>query len=223
MLNQYKSTSIGAGAVTLITQMGDPLSVVNAARVSLGKQSEEMTDKDWRLLQYLWTHEHTSPFRHVSFQFHIRAPIFVLRQWMKHQVGCAWNEVSGRYVTFDHEAWEPGEWRRFAPQIKQGSAGAMGEDDTLRAQMIYDRAIESCFKAYDELMAVGVANEQARAVLPLALMSECYWSCSLHALLHFLRLRLASHSQAEMREYASAVKELVMDVEGMERLLLCCV
>ncbi len=71
-------------------------------------------------------------------------------------------------------------------------------------------------------MAVGVANEQARAVLPLALMSECYWSCSLHALLHFLRLRLASHSQAEMREYASAVQELVMDVDGMERLLLCC-
>lgn len=205
--------------MTLVDVMGDPLSVVNAARVSLGKRSEEMSEKDWSLVKYLWDHEHTSPFRHVQFQFHIRAPIFVLRQWMKHQVGCAWNEISGRYVRFDHEAWEPGEWRRGAEHIKQGSAGPMGADDALRAQMIYGRAIEASFKAYEELLAVGVAKEQARALLPLSLMSECYWSCSLHALIHFLQLRLATHSQAEIREYASAVRELVMEVEGMSRLM----
>jgi thymidylate synthase (FAD) len=99
----------------------------------------------------------------------------------------------------------------------------MGEDDALRAEMIYDRAIEASFKAYEELLKVGVAKEQARAVLPLSLMSECYWTCSLHALIHFLKLRLAPHSQAEIRDYASAVRELVRGVDGMDRLLLCCV
>ena len=221
MMENHKS--IGGGGVTLVDVMGDPLSVVNAARVSLGKRSKEMDEKDWKLIHYLWIHEHTSPFRHVQFQFHIRAPIFVLRQWMKHQVGCAWNEISGRYVRFDHEAWDPQEWRRGAEHIKQGSAGPMAEDDALRAGMIYNRAIEASFQAYEELLKAGVAKEQARAVLPLSLMSECYWTCSLHALIHFLKLRLASHSQAEIRDYAYAVRELIMSVEGMSRLLCYCV
>ena len=99
----------------------------------------------------------------------------------------------------------------------------MGEDDALRAEMIYDRAIEASFKAYEELLKVGVAKEQARAVLPLSLMSECYWTCSLHALLHFFDLRLAPHSQAEIRDYASAVRELVLKVDGMDRLLGYCI
>jgi thymidylate synthase (FAD) len=99
----------------------------------------------------------------------------------------------------------------------------MGEDDALRAGLIYDRAIEASFKAYEELLKVGVAKEQARAVLPLSLMSECYWTCSLHALIHFLKLRLATHSQAEIRDYASAVRELVMEVDGMSRLLAYCI
>jgi thymidylate synthase (FAD) len=185
----------------------------------MGKQVDQMSEGDWRLIDYLWSHEHTSPFRHVQFQFHLKAPVFVLRQWMKHQVGCAWNEISGRYVQFDHEAWSPDAWRAQADKIKQGSAGPMAEDDALRAQMIYDRAIEASFKAYEELLSAGVCKEQARACLPLSLMSECFWSCSLHALIHFLKLRLDHHAQLEIRCFAEAVRESVSAVEGMPRLL----
>lgn len=208
-----------SGSVQLVDMMGSPLSVVNSARVSMGRQADEMSERDWRLIDYLWSHEHTSPFRHVQFQFHVRAPVFVLRQWMKHQVGCAWNEISGRYVQFDHEAWSPDAWRAQADKIKQGSAGPMAEDDALRAQMIYDRAIEASFRAYEELLSAGVCKEQARACLPLSLMSECFWSCSLHALIHFLKLRLDHHAQLEIRCFAEAVRESVSAVEGMPRLL----
>ena len=215
----YQRIATQSGSVQLVDVMGSPLSVVNSARVSMGKQADEMSEADWRLIDYLWSHEHTSPFRHVQFQFHIKAPVFVLRQWMKHQVGCAWNEISGRYVQFDHEAWSPDAWRAQADKIKQGSAGPMVEDDALRAQMIYDRAIEASFKAYEELLSAGVCKEQARACLPLSLMSECYWSCSLHALIHFLQLRLDHHAQFEIRCFAEAVRESVSAVEGMPRLL----
>jgi thymidylate synthase (FAD) len=215
----YERIATQSGSVQLIDVMGSPLSVVNSARVSMGKQVDQMSEVDWRLIDYLWSHEHTSPFRHVQFQFHIKAPVFVLRQWMKHQVGCAWNEISGRYVQFDREAWSPDAWRAQADKIKQGSAGPMAEDDALRAQMIYDRAIEASFKAYEELLSAGVCKEQARACLPLSLMSECYWSCSLHALIHFLKLRLDHHAQVEIRAYARAVCEAVSAVEGMPRLL----
>ena len=215
----YERIATQSGSVQLVDVMGSPLSVVNSARVSMGKQADEMSAADWRLIDYLWSHEHTSPFRHVQFQFHIKAPVFVLRQWMKHQVGCAWNEISGRYVQFEHEAWSPDAWRAQADKIKQGSAGPMVEDDALRAQMIYDRAIEASFKAYEELLSAGVCKEQARACLPLSLMSECFWSCSLHALIHFLKLRLDHHAQLEIRCFAEAVRESVSAVEGMPRLL----
>ena len=215
----YERIATQTGSVQLVDVMGSPLSVVNSARVSMGKQADDMSEADWRLIDYLWSHEHTSPFRHVQFQFHVKAPVFVLRQWMKHQVGCAWNEISGRYVQFEHEAWSPDAWRAQADKIKQGSAGPMAEDDALRAQMIYDRAIEASFKAYEELLSAGVCKEQARACLPLSLMSECYWSCSLHALIHFLRLRLDHHAQFEIRCFAEAVRESVSAVEGMPRLL----
>ena len=215
----YERIATQSGSVQLVDMMGSPLSVVNSARVSMGKHVDEMSEGDWRLIDYLWSHEHTSPFRHVQFQFHVKAPVFVLRQWMKHQVGCAWNEISGRYVQFDQEAWNPDAWRAQADKVKQGSAGPMAEDDALRAQMIYDRAIEASFKAYEELLSAGVCKEQARACLPLSLMSECYWSCSLHALVHFLKLRLDHHAQAEIRAYARAVLDSVLAVEGMPRLL----
>ena len=95
------------GFIDVVDVMGSDLSVVNAARVSFGKRKEEMTPGDSKLIRYLWTHMHTSPFRHASIQFHLKAPIFVLRQWMKHQVGCAWNEISGRYVVFEPDACQP--------------------------------------------------------------------------------------------------------------------
>ena len=211
---------VGTGFVILEASMGSAVSIVNAARVSMGKKVEQITEPDRRLLRYLWEHEHTSPFRHVQLQFHIKAPVFVLRQWMKHQVGCAWNEISGRYVTFDQEAWTPDVWRSQSPVIKQGS-GADLEDGSDAAEL-YASAMRNSFNAYEALLALGVAKEQARLVLPLSLMSECYWTASLQAVIHFLRLRQDGHAQAEIRLFADAIRELVKQVDGLDLVLSIC-
>ena len=221
MVNKTK-IDVGTGFVMLEASMGSAVSIVNAARVSMGRKVSEITEPDRRLLRYLWEHEHTSPFRHVQLQFHIKAPVFVLRQWMKHQVGCAWNEISGRYVTFDQEAWTPDVWREQSPMVKQGSGGPLAELVNERAAELYASAMRNSFNAYEALLALGVAKEQARLVLPLSLMSECYWTASLQAVIHFLRLRRDGHAQAEIRAFADAVWSLVYEVEGLDFVLAVC-
>tara|TARA_Y100001973_G_C5159786_1_gene312879 strand:- start:145 stop:792 length:648 start_codon:yes stop_codon:yes gene_type:complete len=194
------------GFVHLVDAMGNDLSVVNAARISFGRESDSMDDKDRKLLRYLWDHQHTSPFRHASLQFHIKAPLFVLRQWMKHQVGCAWNEISGRYVKFNPEFYVPSTWREQHPSNKQGSQGEIA--DSKSAEILYESNMKCAVEDYYELLAMGVCKEQARMVLPLSLYSECYWTASLQAVMHFLKLREDEHSQKEIRDYAHAVRVL---------------
>jgi thymidylate synthase (FAD) len=213
---------VGSGFVMLESSMGSAVTIVNAARVSMGRRVEEISEPDRRLLRYLWEHEHTSPFRHVQLQFHIKAPVFVLRQWMKHQVGCAWNEISGRYVTFEQQAWTPAAWRSQSPMIKQGSGGDLDDETNERAAELYAAAMRASFHAYEALLALGVAKEQARLALPLCLMSECYWTASLQAVLHFLRLRQDGHAQAEIRAFADAVRALVEQVDGLDLVLDIC-
>lgn len=195
------------GFVELIDHMGSDLSVVNAARVSFGKKKKEFDGKDKKLIKYLWEHKHTSPFRHASLQFHIKAPIFVLRQWMKHQVGCSWNEISGRYVKFDYEFYIPDNFRKQSENNKQGSYGSVEEQE--KAMQVYETAMIYSTRDYQRLLDMGVCKEQARAVLPVALYSECYWTCSLQAVLHFINLRDEKHAQLEIQEYARGVKELI--------------
>lgn len=218
-MSDDKTMKVGGGEVQLIDVMGDARTVVNAARVSMGRHVTEMGEADERLIRYLWTHEHTSPFRHVTLQFRIKAPIFVLRQWMKHQVGCAWNEISGRYVTFNDEVWLPQMWRAQSAKLKQGSEGPLDDVDALSASLIYQEAVTASLMAYHRLLRLGVAKEQARMVLPVSLMSECYWTASLHAVLHFLKLRLDLHAQEEIRDYARAVEALVKQVDGLDYVL----
>ena len=210
---------VGGGLVELVDVMGDAVTVVNAARVSMGRHVTDLGDADRRLLRYLWEHEHTSPFRHVTLQFRIKAPVFVLRQWMKHQVGCAWNEISGRYVTFKDEVWLPQRWRAQSAKLKQGSEGPLDDVDALAASLIYQEAVTQSLMAYHHLLRLGVAKEQARLILPLSLMSECYWTASLHAVIHFLKLRLDLHAQEEIRDFARAVEKLVRRDAGMDYIL----
>lgn len=212
------------GFVELVDHMGDAVSIVNAARVSFGKSHEgELREQDKKLINYLWDHKHTSPFRHVYFKFHIKAPIFVLRQWMKHQVGCSWNEISGRYVKFKPSFYQPNLFRSVPPKsLKQGSGGPLNHSDQLKAQEIYIRSINESYEAYETLLELGVCREQARMLLPLSLFSECYWTASLHALIHFLNLRLAKDAQSEMRMYAEAVKEILEKQDGMKFVLGVC-
>jgi len=209
------------GFVELVDQMGSATSIVNSARVSFGKRHNgKLRENDKKLIKYLWAHKHTSPFRHVQFTFHIKAPIFVIRQWQKHQVGCAWNEMSGRYVEFPYEIYKPDTWRESIKNVKQGSGSPLMDQST--SSEIYEDACRHAFKAYQDLLDQNVCREQARMILPLAMFTQCFWSCSFQALIHFLKLRLAEDAQIETRFYAEAVHEILSRDEDMRFLLSVC-
>jgi thymidylate synthase (FAD) len=198
------------GFVRLIDHMGSDLSVVNAARVSFGKVKAAFEEGDAKLVDYLAEHEHTSPFRHTALTLHVKAPIFVFRQWMKHRIGSEFNEISGRYVEFpEDEFFVPELFRRQAKVNKQGSEGAIDEAHQARAMESYLESCRSAVAHYKELLSLGVCREQARCVLPLALYSEVYWTVSLQAVAHFIRLRADSHAQWEIQQYAAAVRAVV--------------
>ena len=201
------------GFVSLIDHMGSDLSVVNAARVSFGKKKEAFEEGDAKLMVYLAEHEHTSPFRHTALTLHVKAPIFVFRQWMKHRIGSEFNEISGRYVEFpEDEFFVPEAFRRQAKVNKQGSEGAIDPAQQARARSSYLESCRGAVAHYKELLALGVCREQARCVLPLALYSEVYWTVSLQAVAHFIRLRSDSHAQWEIQQYAAAVRSVVEPV-----------
>jgi thymidylate synthase (FAD) len=191
---------------------GDDLTVVNTARVSYNKKSDEWGDKDERLLKYLWDHEHTSPFRHASIRFEIKAPIFVLRQWMKHQIGCSWNEISYRYTQLEEGEQEsyyhPNTFRAQDTKNKQSSASPLPRMDQIEAAKIVKASYEASHKAYNDLINLGVCREQARIVLPVGIYSKAVWTASLQAIMHFLELRLDESAQKEIRDYAVAIKTL---------------
>jgi thymidylate synthase (FAD) len=191
------------GFVEYVDHMGDDLRVVNVARVSYNKISNEWSDADAKLLNYLWTHEHTSPFRHPQITFRLRSPIFVLRQWMKHQVGCSWNEQSARYTELRHGFYIPETWRLQDTKNKQSSAGEILEPQ--KAFEILNKAYDTCQQCYDDLLKLGVCREQARILLPVASYSECIWTASLQSVLHFLQLRNDKGAQLEIQQYAQAI------------------
>ena len=201
---------LNKGFVRLIDHMGSDLSVVNAARVSFGKVKATFEEGDAKLVDYLAEHEHTSPFRHTALTLHVKAPIFVFRQWMKHRIGSEFNEISGRYVEFpEDEFFVPEVFRRQAKVNKQGSEGAIDEANQTRALETYLGSCRSAVAHYKELLALGVCREQARCVLPLGLYSEVYWTVSLQAVAHFIRLRADAHAQWEIQQYAAAVRAVV--------------
>ena len=185
--------------VFLTDKMGDDLTVVNTARVSFVKHSEELSDKDIRLIHYLAEHGHWTPFAHPQATFHVRAPIFVARQLGKHQVGLVWNEVSRRYVDDTPDYWMPkGSWRsRPEGSIKQGSG-----DQQIPVKPSTFAVMQDAVDEYERLIAEGVAPEQARAVLPQGMYTEWYWTGSLFAFSRVCKLRLDAHAQQETRAVA---------------------
>jgi thymidylate synthase (FAD) len=192
--------------VALIDQMGDDLSVVNAARVSFDKVHLEMEPNDEKLIKYLADHNHWSPFAHTSLQFHIRAPIFVARQLAKHQVGLVWNEVSRRYVSDAPDTWKPEMWRKAADDKKQGSMEEPVQSESLISRM-YVEVMIHCLNTYEIMIDSGVCPEQARAVLPQSTYTEWYWTGSLYAFSRVCKLRLAKDAQAETRQVADQISE----------------
>lgn len=194
--------------VTLIDHMGSDLTVVNAARVSFNKESQrekngninDLSDADKKLINYLATHGHWSPFSHCFLQFRIEAPLFVARQLVKHQVGLAWNEVSRRYVDYTPKFYTPQSWRKKADNVKQGSS-----DDTIDYHIgSYTR---SAIAEYERMLDVGIAPEMARMVLPQNMYTEWYWSGSLYAFSRVVNQRLDKTSQAETRYIADLISQ----------------
>ena len=207
--------------VKFIDKMGSDLSVVNAARVSFSKTSEWesipeagpvegfLSSQDEKLINYLAKHNHWSPFGHASMQLHIKAPVFVARQLVKHQVGLVWNEVSRRYVDDEVEFYEPDVWRGAPVNAKQGSSD-VGVDINPSNMMVndYKLALDRAKWTYEHLLGQGVAPEQARMVLPQSMMTEWYWSGTLMAFARVCNLRCKPDTQLETQMVANQIDEI---------------
>ena len=192
--------------VEFIDKMGTDLSVVNAARVSYAKFKDKFEDKDEKLIKFLAEHNHWSPFAHASLQFRIKAPVFVARQLVKHQVGLVWNEISRRYVDYTPELYEPKEWRGRPQNSKQGSDGTVSIDSNEKHRL--DMTMEQCKIIYNSLIGTGIAPEQARMVLPQSMMTEWIWSGTLYAFARVCNLRCAKDTQEETREVADQIHNI---------------
>ena len=206
--------------VTYKGHMGNDLTVVNAARVSFGKESEwdyeesdaysfkqHMKARDKKLIQYLAKHKHISPFGHCFASFHIKAPVFVARQLVKHKF-LRWNEISRRYVDNEPEFFHPTEWRGRSDDKKQGSEGVI---ESLRPT--YSKTlIKIAMDNYKHLLSEGVCPEQARMVLPQSMMTEWYWSGSLDAFADMCNLRCKPDTQAETAEVAWEIDRNMIDL-----------
>ena len=206
---------ISDSKVTLVDVLGSDLSVVNAARVSFDKESDYevisdpeqdgvvyvLSENDRKLINYLAKNGHWTPFGHCFATFRIKAPIFVARQLVKHQVGLVWNEVSRRYVDSEPEFYIPKEWRARAENVKQGSSDSVVSLDFNYPSVLSKIALAS----YEALLDSGVCPEQARMILPLNTMTEWIWSGSLAAFARVCKLRLDSHTQKETQEIARQI------------------
>lgn len=201
--------------VKLIDAMGSDISVVNAARVSFQKEScfdineegcAELPNGDKRLIKYLADYNHFTPFCHAFASFRIKAPIFVARQLVKHQVGLSWNEVSRRYVSTPPEFYFPQYWRKAAENVKQGSA--LEEAKSFKRKEAEVICMAS-LGMYNSMIEKGVCAEQARMILPQNIMTEWVWSGSLMAFARVCKLRLDPHTQIETQEVARHINTLM--------------
>jgi thymidylate synthase (FAD) len=191
----------GISSVELIRVSGSDVDVVNAARVSFGKIVSVITPKDEKLIRYLLEHQHTSPFEHNQLSFRIKAPIYVIRQWMRHRMS-SYNEISYRYVESALEFYTPIEWRNQSVSNRQASCGEFKNDGLLAK---YQNSLNVAAQTYQDLLAAGVCREQARGVLPVCTYSEFIYTCNLHSFLHFLKLRTAAGAQWEIKVFAQAM------------------
>ena len=200
------------GFVEILDTFGDDLTVVNAARVSFAKESHELTEQDKKLIKYLAKHEHVTPFFHPQIRFRVKMPIFVAREWYRHQIGFARNEVSRRYVDSPPECYIPAEQdiRARDPKLKQGSKAEAVEQSNAAWEMI-SNATEMAMSEYKDLLDIGVAPEVARMILPQSMYTEFIETGSLAAYARLCALRLDPTAQKEIRDYATAVDTLMRE------------
>lgn len=199
------------GFVDLIDVMGGDEAIVQAARVSYGQGSKGV-EADTKLITYLIRNGHSSPLEQVVFKWHIKLPIFVMRQLVRHRTARL-NEVSARYTELKDEFYIP-ELERLKGQGKTNKQGSEGELDLVVKQQVLgymSSASQLAYSYYESLLAMGVSRELARIVLPVNIYTECYWQMDLNNMLKFLKLRLDEHAQWEIVEYAKALAEDVKE------------
>lgn len=200
----------GQGWVGLIDSLGTESTIVNAARVSFGKLKSTMDERDVKLLEYLIENRHTSPLEHIVFTFSIHCPLFIRGQWHRHRTW-SYNEISRRYTEIDMEFYTPDVLRRQSENNRQASYNDPDFNPVELREAISAHNRES-FALYEKLLASGVCREQARGVLPQNMMVTFWGTVDLSNLLHFLNLRDSDHAQAEIKEYAQAIKKLIKPI-----------
>jgi len=198
------------GYVQLLDTFGDDLTVVNAARVSFNKEATEITHKDEKLIKYLAEHNHVTPFFHPQVRMRIKMPIFVAREWFRHQIGFARNEVSRRYVDTEPDCYLPevSSIRERDPNLKQGSKSTPADNAEYAKECIFELT-HSAIDTYNALLAAKVAPEVARMILPQSMHTEFIETASLYAYARLCKLRLSPDAQHEIRLYAEALSNLL--------------
>jgi thymidylate synthase (FAD) len=194
--------------VELLEVMGSDLTVVNAARVSFAKESQLVDEKDTKLIQYLARNGHISPFFHPQIRFRLKMPIFVAREWYRHTIGFARNEVSRRYVDTPPELYIPTELRERDPNLKQGSKSTFVDVNIAEQMKVTAQITLNC---YDNLLEAKVAPELARMILPQSMYTEFIETASLYAYARLCKLRLDPHAQKEIQVYAEALDALLRE------------
>ena len=198
------------GFVRLIDVMGSDDAIVQAARVSYGKGTKTRS-MDRELIRYLMRHRHTSPFEMVELKFHVKLPIFVARQWIRHRTANV-NEYSGRYSEMKDEFYIPelSQLRHQSTMNRQGrSDDLIGDEEAAKVQKMMSDSQESLFKEYNNYLDLDLTRELSRINLPLSTYTEWYWKIDLHNLLHFLKLRMDGHAQYEIRVYADIIADIL--------------
>ena len=194
--------------VEYVDHLGSDINVINAARVSFSKESKEFDEiKDTKLINYLAKHNHFTPLAHTAITLRFKAPIFMARQFVKHQIGLVWNEESRRYIDDEPEFYIPSEYRGRPDNVKQGSEGVL--DNSLSVQMSIIQQTQEALDCYNKLLEDGVAPEMARMVLPQNTMTNWMWTGSLVAFSRVYKLRVDSHAQKEAQDIAKMIDEVV--------------
>jgi thymidylate synthase (FAD) len=210
VVSENSITVLDHGFVRLDDAMASDLSVVNGARVSFARRKEELDDSDAGLIRFLMRERHGTPFEHNAFRFHIRCPIFVAREWMRHRVG-SFNEFSLRYARATEDFYVP------EPEDVRSQVGKPGAYtfETVEAELAAEtrdamrEVYEQAFATYERLVEAGVAREVARSVLPVGAYTEFYWTVNARSLMNFVSLRASETAQREIRRYAEAVEHFL--------------
>lgn len=205
-----KTKLLDHGSLALVDSMGNDKAIVDAARVSISGEGVKATSSDEKLIRYLWKNKHTTPFEAVELKFHVKCPIFIARQWMRHRT-FSYNEVSARYSELPEEYYIPkhADIRQQSDHNKQCSGVGLDKARQHLIQGVIERCTEACWSGYKAALAAGVARETARMVLPLNTYTQFMTKGNLRNWLHFVSLRDHEHAQMEIRVYAEAMSKMI--------------